>query len=360
MKTTRICFAALLALAYVLPANAGTTYRVLDLEAATGGMFSGTALSNDGAVLGNASSSGGFFHAAIFRPTSGITQLEMMPDDMTSWAYAINSSGKVVGTIASKTGRDRPFVYTPGKGVLDLAPYLARGVAINDSGQIAGTGLDNLPAVWDEAHGLVSLGGLGGTSGSGQDINSSGQVTGFAYVAGNRVRRAFVASVEDGMADLGTLGGTDSLGLSINDDGLVTGTASLPDGSSHAFVGAIGRPLLDLGTFGGWYSAGESINALGQVVGISADLNDDYRPFLFSPGTGMVDLNAFLDPALGITLIEATSINDSGQIVAWGVGHGRFVNLLMTPVPEPETCALWLAGLGFVGWTSRRRNRVPR
>ena len=38
---------------------------------------------------------------------------------------------------------------------------------------------------------------------------------------------------------------------------------------------------------------------------------------------------------------------------------GIFVTaeIIRNPVPEPETCALMLAGLGVLGWVQRRRAR---
>ena len=53
-------------------------------------------------------------------------------------------------------------------------------------------------------------------------------------------------------------------------------------------------------------------------------------------------------------LTQAKGINDSGQIIADSYGGHAF---LLTPVPEPATSALLLAGLGLVGVTVRRRRR---
>jgi hypothetical protein len=52
---------------------------------------------------------------------------------------------------------------------------------------------------------------------------------------------------------------------------------------------------------------------------------------------------------------SASSINDAGQFIAFSYRGG---NYLMTPVPEPTTIALMLAGLGVVGVAGRRRAKA--
>ena len=79
----------------------------------------------------------------------------------------------------------------------------------------------------------------------------------------------------------------------------------------------------------------------------------------------IVDLNSFLDISLrqeGWFLTSATSINDSGQILAQmfnpQLREGR--QALLTPVPEPETYAMLLAGLGLLGFTTRKRKQPAK
>ena len=62
--------------------------------------------------------------------------------------------------------------------------------------------------------------------------------------------------------------------------------------------------------------------------------------FLYSNSL-MSDLNDLIDPALRLTLDEATAINNSGQIVANGLDNSnRARTYLLTPVPGPSTWAL--------------------
>ena len=77
-------------------------------------------------------------------------------------------------------------------------------------------------------------------------------------------------------------------------------------------------------------------------------------------GTESIDLNDLLDTetlSAGWVLVEATGINNNGQIVgdAYNAISGKEHAFLLTPVPEPETYAMLLAGLGFIVAIVRRR-----
>jgi hypothetical protein len=57
----------------------------------------------------------------------------------------------------------------------------------------------------------------------------------------------------------------------------------------------------------------------------------------------MADLNALVSPPGGVVLTEATGINNHGQVAAIG-----------SPIPEPQTYAMLLAGLGLLGFIACR------
>jgi probable HAF family extracellular repeat protein len=130
--------------------------------------------------------------------------------------------------------------------------------------------------------------------------------------------------------------------------------------------------ITDLGTLGGRSSAAYGINDAGQVVGGSSLSGDSaYHATLWDHGT-VIDLNSFLDSntvSAGWVLDVARGINDRGWIVgsvsntiihashAFVLADHAFV-ILPSPiplVPEPETYAMFMAGLGLMGFMARRR-----
>jgi hypothetical protein len=59
---------------------------------------------------------------------------------------------------------------------------------------------------------------------------------------------------------------------------------------------------------------------------------------------GMMDLNSLVDLPQGMILVRGIDINNRGQVIANAI-----------PIPEPETYALMLAGLGLVGFMARKK-----
>jgi hypothetical protein len=74
---------------------------------------------------------------------------------------------------------------------------------------------------------------------------------------------------------------------------------------------------------------------------------DSFSTYLFNGGS------------TGLTSVQfstaGTAVNQNGQ--AQGLSHATFIDIggTVTPIPEPETYALMLAGLGAVGFIARRR-----
>jgi hypothetical protein len=86
----------------------------------------------------------------------------------------------------------------------------------------------------------------------------------------------------------------------------------------------------------------------------------DYSHAILWDGDATVDLNSLLDANLaqaGWVFREAVGINDRGDIV--GNMRNRFTAaqhaVLLSAVPEADTYAMLLAGLGMIGFMARRR-----
>lgn len=166
------------------------------------------------------------------------------------------------------------------------------------------------------------------------------------------------------MTDLtDSLGGCCSLGVSINDAGQIAGNFNTKTAAS-AFLYSYGQVTF-LGNLGRNSSESHAINNSGEVVGSAQIPSGTPHAFLYSNGH-MADLNNLvdLDPALRITLFEATGINNKGQIVAEAYGpgfssgfgeHAFLLTPLSTSVPEPNTLAL--SAVALIACASLRTRR---
>ena len=285
---------------------------VTDLGTLGGSSSIAWAINDAGQVAGISYTTSGNQHATLW--TGGtMTDLGTLGGNR-SFAYGINKSAQVVGMseINTYSSQTRATIWNNAT-VSDLGSLAGSSwaYAINDMGVVTG---------WSEANGgqhatiwngttITDL----GTLGSGVDINNSGQVAGFALTNGTSVRRA---TIWDGntVSDLGTLGG-ESVARAINDSGMVVGWSRIGTSLTHGFL---------------W------------------------------DGTTMIDINTLLDAdsvSAGWVLTDATDINDKGWIVGIASNGltGQAHAFQLTPVPEPETYVMMLAGLGFMGWFTRKR-----
>lgn len=220
---------------------------------------------------------------------------------------------------------------------------------LNDSGRVVVTALDRLDNYFSvsrsfitgpDGMGMKDLGGVHAHA-----INNAGQVAG--TFQGNFTSNLFITGPNGaGRTVLGTLGGDISIASSINDAGQVVGFSELmPGGERHAFITRpSGGGIRDLGSLGGSSSAAAGINEAGQVVGSASIPSGAPHAFITGPnGEGMTDLNSLVDVPGGIVLTGAVAINNVGQVIAIGV------------IPEPESYAMFLAGLGLLGFMARRK-----
>jgi probable HAF family extracellular repeat protein len=198
----------------------------------------------------------------------------------SSIAYAVNSSGQIVGSAQSKDNRRHAFLYENGK--------------------------------------MLDLGTLGGNYGEAVAINSSSQIVGYSDTGSG-----FHAFLYDHgkMHDLGTLGGQTSHAMGINGSGLIVGDSDVIIQNPLAVdSGALGRHAFaysggKMRDLAGIVSAASAVNDSGQIVG-SAMFNLDKNNSVFTiRRAALFGKDAIEDFGLPIKNVSvATAINSSGQV----------------------------------------------
>lgn len=255
-------------------------------------------------------------HAFFWQKKGGIRDLGTLPGGDYSAAFAINDSGVVVGTSNTSTST-HAFSWTLGQGLTDLGTLpganASSALAINNHSQVAGSSGGHA-ALWSSSS-IQDLGTLGGATSEAHGINNHGAIVGVSDTSSGP--HAFLWQ-NGAMQDLGLLSGdTSSRADHINDSGMVVG-ASEGSGGVRAFIWTSDAGMQPLGSEG-VYSEAFDINNDGQVVGEFAS-SLGTRAFLWTSEAGLIDLNTKVTNLPGdVVLIGAFSINEKGQIVAFGL-----------------------------------------
>ncbi len=320
-----------------------TEYTVLELSAGIP-----SRLNNFGDVAGRgADSSSGETQATIwnhghFKKPKHLGKLH---GGEYSSASGINDAGEVAGE-ANTAESIVPFVWTP-KGLLKRIPLLpgdncGQALGINKDGDVAGysSGPNGKQAfLWTRHKGVRNLGILpGGNYSSACDINGSDEVVGTSASATGE--RAVLWSTNGDIRDLGTLpGDTSSEASAINNNGDVVGYSKGPRGM-RAFLWTEASGMQDLGVLpGGDSSRALGINDMGAVVGSSTSSSGD-RAFIWTKESGMTDLNTTVAAGPGVVLVEAHSINSSGNILALGtMSEQHAEQTSQNDIVHPADCA---------------------
>lgn len=351
--------AVALVLSFIGNALGVVQYTVTDLNTLGGTRSLAFDINNSGQVVGYADTNSGDSHAFLY--SSGIMKDLGTLGGATSEAYGINNNGQVVGYAKTNNNYNHAFLYSGTGPMQDIGPVGVKysyAYDINDNGLVVEYAIPSSSSIY--FHALLysgngptqDLGTLpGGELSDASGINNSGQVVGGSNYLNRGEDHAFLYSGGT-MRDLGTFGGLTSEAYGINNNGQVVGCAYLAnDNTYHAFL-YNGVTKNDLGTLGGTNSNALDINDSGQVVGTS-----DGSAFLWQSDGGMQNLNNLKAAGSDLMLVQATAINDNGQIVGYGTNtSGQIHAFLLTPIPEPSTLALLSMGaISLLAYTWRRR-----
>lgn len=374
IKRTAIFLAGIFTIS--IPAIAWADWSIKELGSLGGTYSVARAINDSGQVVG-IDNNGSFITGAN---GVGINYLDTLGGVGGPYVADINSSGQAVGHAFLSAGNYHAFITgANGVGTTDLGTLggdYSQAFGINDSGQVVGVSSTAGNAAYHafitgaNGVGMTDLGSLDGDSSVAFEINNSGRVVGSFFNASNTAHAFITGENGIGMTDLGTTTGTtNSFAFSINDSGQAVGFSGLYDDFSgytleHAFVtGANGSSLADLGT--PINSRADDINDFGQVVG-GLNICEECVQSAFLYDNGLITDLSLLAPvvAAGWSELTAVGINNHGQIVGWGFlegsagGGSRAFLLSPSAVPEPDTYAMLLAGLGLLGFVLRRRKHT--
>lgn len=270
-------------------------------------------------------------------------------------AHAVNNLGQVAGY--SYYGGYWATIWSPNGTLFSPIGTTTVAYGINDSGTAAGnyTFFENgnfasRPFVWNAGGGMQLI-GPAGVNNFATAINNSGWITGYTNNS---------AFLYDGISfqSLATPAGySSSGGYVIGNDGAVYGVAS-SGATGSMVVWRNGQPSLIPGLEGG-SGFPEGVNSSGVLVGSSRLSSGLLQAFLWD-GTQTINLADYIANVTGMLLVEATGINDAGQIIGRGLLGGVDHAVLLTPTDEPRTFApepgAWiLVSAGLVVLVRRRR-----
>jgi probable HAF family extracellular repeat protein len=305
------------------------TYVPIDLGALNGSSSFAESINSNAQVVGRYTVSG-VNHAFLWSGGSLMQDLGVLAGYSQSEAKQINASGQTVGFVGSGSST-QAFLYS-GNSLQGLGGTSVAW-AINTKGQICGYAYTNgvqHAVLWNSGV-LKDLGTFGGDSSAAYAINDIGQVAG--NIVTGSITRAYLYSGSSPQ-DIGTIGGNNSATESMNNAGQIVGfSETTTTGVYHAFLFS-DNSIQDIDTLNSPNSAAFGINNNGWVVG-GYTTNNNGHGFVYI-GKQMYDLNALLiNPNSGWTLVDATAINDAGQIVGYGSNpSGQYHAFLLNPLPN--------------------------
>jgi probable HAF family extracellular repeat protein len=267
----------------------------------------------------------------------------------SSGAGALNEAGQIVGYSALTTPPTgtHAVLWTNG-GKIDLTPDLpsnqgAAATGINESGQVVGN-LSSFGAFLWQNGARISLGHLGGSASSANDISDSGVVVGSSYTSVltplGFMQHPF-AWQQGVMTDLGLLPGDEDGGAAgINSSGQIVGSSGRTDPETYesfyrAFLYSNG--VMTALPVPSWEAYAGDINDAGVVVGSmrAGGGVSNFHGWVYIDGA-VTNLNTLIQPGTGLHVAYANAINNAGQIAATAFdAQGHYHAVLLTPGSGP-------------------------
>lgn len=327
-------------------------------------------MNNTGQVIGNMKLGDGSLQPFIYQ-NGTYTNFRSVCNGADVDMADINDSGVIVGTLIHEAPegccpRYTAFVWRPGTGLTDLDSVqpngLSRAIAINNNGCVIGETEDATgfkAYIWSGAEGMQVIPTFGGNYSEAYDINNNDQVLGSAQNA-SADWSPFTYDTS-GIVNLASLGVTGTVSA-INDSGQICGRLCepLPAAWPHGFLWdeTRGTMIISADSFGQYYYCNglSDINNSGIAVG-------NYYNWSTSETGSLVYINGqvkmiedLLPNGNGWTQISACCINDIGQIAGTGRYNGETRGFIMNPVPEPSSLFCIISGLAFLGILKQRRS----
>ena len=360
----------------VLTSRPAPRYAVTDLGVLPGyGESSASAINGSGTVACRAAPTGshgswGQTRGRAFLSQGGrLTDLGALPGTNGDDPQGINARGEVTGSADFPGGR-HAFLYSAGRlrdlgvppGYTDSA-----GAGINDRGEVAvdATNSAARPGQPRTRAFLYSQGRMASLplppscSGShARGISAAGQMVGDYRLGAGRARREHPFVYDDrtkAMTVLPVPAPYSYLSVCrVNDRAQVLGSVLMPDITTHAALWQ-GSRMTDLGAPPGYDgSFAQGLNGRGEAVGRCVKTSGPVEVYLWShtrsdsalgryldrdqghafvyQGGKMQDLNRLIPRSADWVLWGAYDINDKGQIVGYGLHHGRQRAFLLTPL----------------------------
>jgi probable HAF family extracellular repeat protein len=355
-------------------------YHVRDLGTLAGPTRA-TAINSAGKVTGFTTDAQSRHRA--FAWDGSLNAFDPLIGDSLAIGYAIDAQGHIVGASFDLGETVIRSFREQGGSIVSLGAFTARGVSPAGSvvGYLRTTGLSNTSvdhACRLDSGVLTDLGTLGGADSYAYAVNTSGQIVGLSWLAGDQQARATLWQGSPlQRRDLGTIGGARSIAYAINDSRLVAGGSQNAAGnwravrfeldSTGAVLARVDLGALPSGSAAPGASMARGLNNSGVCVGVSSGTGFVHH------GDQMRDLNALLAPEGTLRVTAAWAINDSGHIAASGLGAlGEERAFVLIPcdadvdrdggitVPDIfEFLRLWFAGAAAADFDGNGTIAVP-